>query len=339
MKDAIRTAVERKDLTVEEAKEAMVTIMSGEATPAQIAAFAVAMRMKGETHEEIAAFAQVMRDYSVRVPVTTDKIVVDTCGTGGDSLKTFNISTTAALIVAADGRVAVAKHGNRAATSKCGSADVLEALGVRIDLPPTDIGECINEVGIGFLFAGAMHPALRYAGLPRKEIGIRTFFNVLGPLTNPAGAKVQLIGVFSPTLCPMLAAVLNILGSERAIMVHGDIGMDELSTIGTTSISELAEGKIKSYVLHAAAELGIQEPDISELSAGDTPAENAQILKDIIGGLDKGPRRDIACLNAAGVLVAAGVVDSLVSGYSRAIDIIDSGAAADVLVRLRDFQS
>jgi len=281
----------------------------------------------------------VMRDYSIHVPVSTNKVLVDTCGTGGDSLKTFNISTTAALIVAADGRVAVAKHGNRAATSKCGSADVLEALGVKLDLPPAAIGECIDSVGIGFLYAVAMHPALRYASAPRKEIGIRTFFNILGPLTNPAGAKVQLIGVFDAALCPMLAAVLKMLGSERVMMVHGDNGLDEISTLGTTSISELADGKVHSYVLDAHKDLGIPVPDLTSLAAGETPAENAEFLRGIIEGHDAGPRRDIACLNAAGVLLAAGVVSDLRTGLQRAIELVQSGAASDTLSRLKEFSA
>jgi anthranilate phosphoribosyltransferase len=339
MKYAIQKVTARQDLTTAEAGEAMTTIMDGSATSAQIAALAVALRMKGETAEEIAGFAKVMRDYSIHVPVSTNKVLVDTCGTGGDSLKTFNISTTAALIVAADGRVAVAKHGNRAATSKCGSADVLEALGVKLDLPPAAIGECIDSVGIGFLYAVAMHPALRYASAPRKEIGIRTFFNILGPLTNPAGAKVQLIGVFDAALCPMLAAVLKMLGSERVMMVHGDNGLDEISTLGTTSISELADGKVHSYVLDAHKDLGIPVPDLTSLAAGETPAENAEILRGIIEGHDAGPRRDIACLNAAGVLLAAGVVSDLRTGLQRAIELVQSGAASDTLSRLKEFSA
>ncbi len=233
----------------------------------------------------------------------------------------------------------VAKHGNRAATSKCGSADVLEALGVRIDLPPVAIGDCINSVGIGFLYAAAMHPALRNASGPRGEIGVRTFFNILGPLTNPAGAKVQLIGVYSASLCPMLADVLRILGSRRALMVHGDNGIDEISTLGKTSISELADRKVTSYVLDAHADLGLPVADISCLAAGETPIENASILQRIIEGRDNGPRADIACLNAAGVLMAAGVVSGLSEGLKRAKELILNGAAADVLRKLRAFSN
>jgi anthranilate phosphoribosyltransferase len=317
----------------------MSMIMDGSATPSQIAAFSIALRMKGETVDEIAGFAQTMREYSVKVPVTTDKIVVDTCGTGGDSLKTFNISTAAAIVVASDGRVAVAKHGNRAATSKCGSADVLEALGVKLDLTPADIGACIESVGIGFLFAVAMHPALRFASTPRREIGVRTFFNMLGPLTNPAQAKVQLIGVYDPALCPMLAEVLGILGSDRAIMVHGDDGLDELSTLGTTSISELVNGKVSSYSLDASLDLGIPQAKIEDLTAGENSQENAAILLSIIEGKEAGPRRDIVCLNAGGVLKIAGVVPDLGSGFVRAKYLIETGAARDTLEKLRTFCS
>jgi anthranilate phosphoribosyltransferase len=337
MKHAIQKVANRQHLSKQEAGEAMTNIMDGSASSAQIAAFAVALRMKGETAEEIAGFAQVMRDFSVHVPVKTEKIVVDTCGTGGDSLKTFNISTTAALIVAADGRVAVAKHGNRAATSKCGSADVLEALGVNIDLPPAAIGECIASIGIGFLYAAAMHPALRYASAPRKEIGIRTFFNILGPLTNPADAKVQLIGVYDAALCPMLASVLNILGSKRAMMVHGDDGIDELSTLGTTSVSELIDGNVSSYIFDAHRDLGIAVSKLDDLAAGDTPLENAEILKGVLEGKDAGPRKDIACLNASGVLGAAGVEETLGRGFLRAKDLVESSAAADVLTKLTEY--
>jgi len=339
MKAAIHKAIERQDLTQNEASEAMTQIMDGSATPSQIAAFAVALRMKGETVDEITGFARVMRQFAVQVPVDTDKVLVDTCGTGGDSLKTFNVSTTAALIAASCGKIAMAKHGNRAQTSKCGSADVLEALGVRIDLPPHDVGLCIDGVGIGFLYAQAMHPALRYASVPRREIGTRTFFNMLGPLTNPAGAKVQLIGVYDLSLCDMLANVLKNLGSERVLMVHGTHGLDELSTLGETVISELKDSQVKTYTLHAEKDLGLPLASIDDIAAGDTPAENAQMLTDVLQGKDRGPRRDIACLNVAGVLLVAGVVDDLAQGLARARDLIDSGAAYATLEKLRQFTS
>ncbi|HEX5324980.1 MAG TPA: anthranilate phosphoribosyltransferase [Capsulimonadaceae bacterium] len=339
MKTEIQKVSDRRDLTQREAAEAMTQIMDGSATPAQIAALAVALHMKGESSDEITGFARVMRQFAIQVPVETDKVLVDTCGTGGDSLKTFNVSTTAALIAASSGKLAMAKHGNRAATSKCGSADVLEALGVRIDLPPHDVGLCIEAVGIGFLYAPAMHPALRYAIGPRKEIGIRTFFNMLGPLTNPAGAKVQLIGVYDLSLCEMLANVLKNLGSERVLMVHGTHGLDELSTLGETVISELKGGRVHNYTLHAEKDLGLPLASIEDIAAGDTPAENAKMLTDVLEGTDRGPKRDIACLNAAGVLLVAGVVDDLAQGLVTASDLIDSGAARATLERLRQFTS
>ena len=337
MKNAIKKVIEGGDLTEQEASGAMTQIMDGEATPAQIAALAVALRMKGETVEEITGFARVMRQYAVQVPVNTDRIVVDTCGTGGDSLKTFNISTAAALVVAADGRLAVAKHGNRAATSKCGSADVLEALGVKLDIPPHQVGACVETVGIGFLFAPSMHPSFRYAAAPRREIGIRTLFNMLGPLTNPASAPVQLIGVYDGAVCATLAKVLRNLGSERALLVHGLDGLDELSTLGPTAVSELRDGSVSSYTLDAQHDLGLPRATIDQLAGCESPAENADVLLGILRGEDKGPRRDIVLLNAAGVLFVAGLVDDLADGIVRAGVLIDSGAAQATLEQLQEF--
>lgn len=315
----------------------MTQIMDGTATPAQIAALVVALRMKGETVEEITGFARVMRQYAVPVPVNTDKVIVDTCGTGGDTLKTFNVSTAAALVVAADGRLAVAKHGNRAATSKCGSADVLEALGVRLDLPPDRVGECVETVGIGFLFAPAMHPSFKYAAGPRKEIGVRTIFNMLGPLTNPAGASVQLIGVYDGAVCETLAHVLRNLGSHRALLVHGIDGLDELSTLGPTQVSELRDGLVTSYTLDAERDLGLPRATIDQLAGRDSPAENAEVLLGILRGEDKGPRRDIVLLNAAGVLFVSGVTPSLRDGIVRAAELIDNGAARATLKQMQEF--
>ncbi len=337
MKHAIQQLIDGSHLTEEQASDVMRQIMEGEATPAQIAALVVALRMKGETVEEITGFARIMRDYAVSVPVHTEKVIVDTCGTGGDSLNTFNISTAAALVVAADGRLVVAKHGNRAATSKCGSADVLEALGVKLDLPPERIGLCIEEVGIGFLFAPAMHPSFKYAAGPRREIGIRTIFNMLGPLTNPAGASVQLIGVYDGALCETLAHVLRNLGSHRALLVHGMDGLDELSTLGETAISELKDGQVASYTLDAEWDLGLARADIEHLAGGDSPAENAEILRHLLKGKDRGPRRDIVLLNAAGVLKVAGVEETLEAGMERAATLVDSGAALAALEQLREF--
>ena len=336
MKAYIAQAVGRVDLTESEAAAVMTQIMQGEATPAQIAAFAVALRMKGETVDEIAGFARVMREFSVVVPTSTDKVLVDTCGTGGDQLNTFNISTTAALIAAASGQLAVAKHGNRAATSKCGSADVLEALGVKLDLSPELVGRCIDEVGIGFLYAPAMHPALKFAAAPRREIGTRTFFNVLGPLTNPAGAKRQLIGVFDPSLCELLALVLQRLGSEACLMVHGMDGLDEISTTAETLMVEMNTNGIAARHVKPN-DLGIATASIQQLAAGETVSDNARILIDVLEGKDSGPKRDIACLNAAGVFVAAGVVAGLHEGYALAVELVLSGKAHRKLLELRSF--
>jgi anthranilate phosphoribosyltransferase len=293
--------------------------------------------MKGETVGEITAFARVMRQYAVPVPIKTDRVIVDAVGTGGDTLKTFNVSTTAALVAAADGRIALAKHGNRAVTSKCGSADVLEALGVRLDLPAPDVARCVETVGIGFLFAPAMHPSFRYAAGPRKEIGIRTIFNMLGPLTNPAGAPVQLVGVYDGAVCEMLAYALRDLGSRRALLVHGVDGLDELSTLGLTAISELKDGVVTSYTLDAESELGLPRATIAQLAGCETPAENAAIVQGILRGDDTSPRRDIVLLNAAGVLLVSGIVDTLQEGLTRAAELIDSGAALATLTRLQEF--
>jgi anthranilate phosphoribosyltransferase len=337
MKHEIQRLIEGHDLTEDESAGVMRQIMDGAATPAQIAALVTALRMKGETAGEITGFARTMRQYAIHVPVETDKVVVDTCGTGGDHLKTFNISTAAALVVAADGRLVVAKHGNRAATSKCGSADVLEALGVKLDLAPDRVGRCVEEVGIGFLFARAMHPSFKHAAGPRAEIGIRTIFNLLGPLTNPAGAPVQLIGVSESAARDKLAHSLRSLGSRRAMLVHGSDGLDEISTLGRTQISELKDGEVHSYWLDAEKELGIPRARVADLAAADTLDGNAQLLMGVLEATDRGARRDIVLLNAAGVLFVAGLVDDLAAGVARAAELIDSGSGAAVLDRLREF--
>jgi anthranilate phosphoribosyltransferase len=339
MKHAIQHLIDGKDLSEAEAADAMTQIMEGTATPAQIAALIVALRMKGETIAEITSFARVMRRYAIPVPIQTDKVVVDAVGTGGDTLKTFNVSTTAALVAAADGRLALAKHGNRAVTSKCGSADVLEALGVRLDLPAPDVGRCVETVGIGFLFAPAMHPSFRYAAAPRKEIGIRTIFNMLGPLTNPAGAPAQLVGVYDGAVCEMLAHVFQALGSHRALLVHGLDGLDELSTLGPTAISELQNDAVTSYTLDAERDLGLPRSTIHQLAGCETPRENADIILGILRGDDTGPRRDIVLLNASGVLLVGGIVETLADGLLRAAELINSGAALNTLTRLQEFTS
>lgn len=327
IKEAIRKLVDRDGLSVQEAVAAMTEIMDGEATPAQISCFITALRMKGETVDEITGFVQVMREKSIRVSSSRSPLV-DTCGTGGDMLNTFNISTTAAFVVAGAG-VAVAKHGNRAASSICGSADVLEALGVNITIGPDRVGKCIDEAGIGFMFAPAAHPAMKHAVGPRKEIGIRTVFNILGPMTNPAGASRQLIGVFSPAVTETMANVLANLGSERAMVVHGLDGLDEISTIGASRISELRDGKVTTYEFDCS-QAGLSSCTAESINGGDTPQENADMLLSVLNG-EPGPRRDIVLLNAGAAIYVAGAAEDLREGITMAATSIDSGAALNAL--------
>ncbi len=330
--EAIRKAADRGDLTPQEAREAMGEIMEGRATPAQIAAFLVALRMKGETVEEVTEFARVMRNHAIPVN-TSRRPVVDTCGTGGDAVKTFNVSTAAAFVAAGAG-VAVAKHGNRSVTSKCGSADVLEALGIRFDLPPEEVGRCVDEVGIGFMFAPSYHPAMKHAMPVRRELGLRTVFNALGPLTNPAFAEAQLLGVYAPALTELHAGALRNLGARRAFVVHGLGGLDELSTIGETRITELRDGALRTYHL-APEDVGLPRARVEDLLGG-TPAENADRLVAILEGAD-GPARDIVVLNAAAALAAAGAADSPAEAVPLAQESIASGAAREKLRLLREF--
>lgn len=326
----LRKVVEGQSLTEAEAYQAMHTIMAGEATPAQIAGFLIALRMKGETVEEIAGFVRAMREKAVKVP-TQRRPLVDTCGTGGDRLNTFNISTATAFVVAGAG-VAVAKHGNRSVSSQAGSADVLEALGVRLDMPPEEIGACIDEIGIGFLFAPALHPAMKYAIGPRREMGVRTVFNILGPLTNPAGATRQILGVFAPEWTEPLAEVLGRLGAERAMVVHGLVGMDEISTIGPTRISEWKGDHVETYLLHPR-DVGLPEAREEDL-AGSDPATNARWLWEVLEGRP-GPRLDIVLLNAAAALQVAGVAGSWEEGWAQAREAIETGEALRKLEELR----
>ncbi|OPZ86141.1 MAG: Anthranilate phosphoribosyltransferase [bacterium ADurb.Bin429] len=299
--EALQQVVRGESLTTDAAIAAMTTIMEGEATPAQVAALLTALRMKGETVEEIAGFARVMREKSVRL-LPTRTPLVDTCGTGGDKLKTFNISTAAAFVVAGAG-VGVAKHGNRSVTSKSGSADVLEELGVTLAIPPAAVEACIDRIGVGFLFAPNFHPAMKFAAPVRREIGIRTVFNILGPLTNPAGAPHQVIGVYDAALTEPLARVLGLLGARRAFVVHGLIGLDEWSTAGATQVSELRDGQVITRV-YTPAEFGLEEANPDDLLGGN-PAENAELIWALFRGQD-GPKRDIVLLNAAAALVAGG---------------------------------
>jgi len=328
--NAIRTLVERKDLTAAEAHASMTEIMEGAASPAQIAAFLVALRMKGETITEVTEFARVMREHVVPVRPTR-RPLVDTCGTGGDGLNTFNISTTAAFVAAGAG-AAVAKHGNRSVSSKCGSADVLEALGIKVQQSPEEVARYVDEVGIGFMFAPAYHPAMKHAGPVRRELALRTVFNALGPLTNPAGADAQVIGVYTPSLTDMHINVLANLGSRRAFVVHGLDGLDEISTLGLTRVAELRDGDTHTYDL-TPEELGLRRARPEEI-AGGTPQENAELLVAILEGKEGAPR-DIVLLNAAAAITAAGLADTLSEGIVRARESVDSGRA---LRKLRELQ-
>jgi len=331
IREAIRKVTDGTSLSLDEACQVMAEIMDGEATPAQIAALAVGLRMKGETVEEVAGFAQTMRMRATRITPRVP-VLVDTCGTGGDGAQTFNISTTAAFVVAACG-VAVAKHGNRAVSSACGSADLLEALGLPVDVEPARVQEAIEQVGIGFLFAPRFHPALRHAAGPRREIGIRTIFNVLGPLTNPAGARRQVIGVYDPRLVEPLAHVARALGAEHAFVVHGD-GLDELTTTGPSLVAEVREDKIRMGRLEPE-DVGLPRVPHGALRGGDA-AHNARLTLRVLRG-ERGPYRDVVLLNASAALVAAGAAEDLREGIRRAASAIDSGEAAAKLEALRSF--
>jgi anthranilate phosphoribosyltransferase len=324
LKPLIAKAINRQDLTLEEAETAMNIIMRGEATPAQIGGYLTALRMKGETVEEIAGSARAMRAHVVSVPYqSAGATIVDTCGTGGDGKHTFNISTTTAFVVAGHG-VKVAKHGNRAASSRSGSADVLLALGANLDLAPAQVAACIDEVGIGFLYAVKHHPAMRFAVGPRRELGQRTIFNLLGPLTNPAGATHQALGVFAQEWTEPLAHVLNELGSVAAFVVHGADGLDELSNTGTNQISHLHGGVVSTFTLDPRERFDMPRATVDDLRGG-TPADNAAIMRGILSGRDRGPRRDIVLLNAAAALSVE--CNDWEAGLEEARAAIDSGAA------------
>lgn len=328
----IEKVVNRYHLSEEEAEEAMGVIMSGEATPAQIASLLTALRLKGETVEEITGFARAMRARARRIRPRFNHII-DTCGTGGDQKSTFNISTTAAFVVAGAG-LPVAKHGNRSVSSKCGSADVLEALGVKVDIAPEQAERCLEQTGICFLFAPVFHEAMKHAVGPRREIGIRTVFNILGPLTNPAGAQTQLLGVYDPNLTGVLARVLRRLGSSRAMVVHGEDGLDEITHTGRTRVSELVDGEIRSYEV-VPEDLGLKRGRLEDIT-GNTAEENARITLDVLNGRP-GPCRDVVLMNAGAALLVGGKVDSLRDGVRLAAEVIDSGAALRKLRELIDF--
>jgi len=332
MREFILKLLEREDLSEAEAERAMDIIMSGEATPAQIGAFMTALRMKGETIAEITGCARAMRRKAT--PVRAQQpLLVDTCGTGGDGAGTFNISTTVAFVVAGAG-LPVAKHGNRSVSSSSGSADVLEALGVNINLGPEDIARCIDEVGIGFLFAPALHGAMRHAAGPRRELGVRTIFNLLGPLTNPAGAAAQVLGVFAAGLTEPMAAALGRLGSRRAFVVYGLDGLDEISISGPTRVSELGPGGVRTYQIEPE-QFGIARAP-REAIRGGRARENAAITLEVLRG-ERGPRRDVVLINAAAALVAGGMAADIEEGLARARESIDSGRAMEKLERLRRF--
>lgn len=328
---AIEKAIRHVSLSEKEAIDVMDVIMSGEATQAQIGAFLVALRMKGETVEEITGFARVMRAKATRIQCVSYPLV-DTCGTGGDGSNTFNISTVSAFVAAGAGAT-IAKHGNRAATSKAGSADLLMALGVTIDLPPERVGRCIDEVGIGFLFAPLLHSAMRFAIGPRREIGVRTVFNMLGPLTNPAGATAQVMGVYAGELVTPVACVLNNLGVERAFVAHSEDGLDELTVTAPTQIAEVRDGNVTTFTLTSES-VGLPEAKLEALRGGG-PEENAAIALAILQG-EKGPRRDVVLLNAGAALVVAGRAEDFRDGIRQAEQALDSGAAmakVDALVK------
>ncbi len=329
MQTAIKAVTEKTDLSADEMSDVMRLIMTGEATPAQVGGFLIGLRMKGETVDEVAAAAGVMRELATRVEVNKDNLV-DTCGTGGDASGSFNISTASAIVVAAAGG-RVAKHGNRSISSKSGSADVLEAAGVNLELTPDQVAECVNEIGVGFMFAPMHHSAMKHAIGPRREMAVRTIFNVLGPLTNPAAAPNQVLGVFSKDWVEPLAEVLNRLGSEHVMVVHADDGMDEISIASSTFVAELKDGKVSSYTI-SPDDFGLNRAELSEIRAEDAK-DSLDIIKAAFDDTD-GPAKDIICLNAGAAIYVAGLTDSLKQGVARAAEVIASGEAAKKLNQL-----
>ncbi len=322
IRETITKLVEGGIPTREEAYATLCEIMDGEATPAQIASFITALRIRGESADVIAGATQAMREHFTRIDPHSN-LVVDTCGTGGDGAHTFNISTAAALVAAGTG-IVVAKHGNRSVSSRCGSADVLASLGVNIAIEPAHMSECLREVGIAFLFAPALHPAMKHAIGPRKEIGIRTIFNILGPLSNPAGAQYGVLGVYHRDLVPVMAEALGHLGAKRMFIVHGDDGLDEITTTTATYIGEVKQGAVSVYEIRPK-DVGIATATADDLRGG-SPTENTQILRDILAG-EKGPKRDIVLFNAAAAIMAGGKATDWGEGIRKAAESLDSGAA------------
>lgn len=329
IKDMIKKVVMGEDLTQHEIVDVMREIMEGRATPAQIGSFLTALRIKGETIDEITGAARVMREKALKIDVGIE-MLVDTCGTGGDNSGSFNVSTTVGFVVAGAG-LSVAKHGNRSVSSLSGSADVMEALGVNIDVSPELVERCIKEIGIGFLYAPRFHSAMKYAKEPRTEIGIRTIFNILGPLTNPAGANVQVLGVYESSLTEKIAYVLRNLGSKGALVVHGVGGLDEITTIAETKVSQLKNGSVSTYYINAW-DFGLERSSIEAIRGGDAKV-NAQITLDILNG-QKGAKRDMVVLNAAAAFLAADVVTTFEEGIEMARDSIDTGKAMEKLNQL-----
>ena len=334
MQAAIKTVLARQDLTASEMNDVMRIIMTGEATPAQIGGFLVGLRMKGETVDEIAAAAKVMRELATGVKVIADH-VVDIVGTGGDGSNTFNISTACTFVVAAAGGT-VAKHGNRSVSSKSGSADLLEAAGVKLDLNAEQVAKCINEVGVGFMFAPMHHSAMKHAIGPRKEMAVRTIFNVLGPLTNPAGAENQLLGVFEEALVEPLANVLNKLGSNHVMVVHSEDGMDEISIGAATKVAELKDGKVTSYTI-TPEQFGMTKTNISELAV-NSAEESLAVIKKVLNN-ETGPAKDIVKFNSGAAIYVAGLADSLEAGIEKAEEVIANGKAAEKLKALIDLSN
>lgn len=332
IKEAIEKVVKRVDLSETEMREVFDEMMSGEATSAQIGSFITALRMKGETVDEITGAAKVMREKSIKINID-EEMIVDTCGTGGSGMNTFNISTTVAFVAAGCG-LKVAKHGNRSASSQCGSADVLEALGVNLDTTPDMVERCIKEIGIGFIYAPLFHGAMKYAITPRKEIGIRTIFNILGPLSNPAGQASQVLGVYDAKLTEVVANVLKNLGSERAFVIHGMDTLDEITITDKTKITELKDGRIKTYYI-TPERFGLKRAGLEDIKGGDVK-ENAGIVLSILKGA-RGPRRDIVLLNSSAALICGLKARNFKEGIALAGEAIDSGRALEKLERLVEF--
>ncbi|MFV1992460.1 MAG: anthranilate phosphoribosyltransferase [Acidiferrobacterales bacterium] len=328
---AIKTVTERKNLSAEDMGTVMTLIMTGKATPAQIGGFLIGLTMKGETIEEIAAAASVMRELATPVSVNGPHLV-DTCGTGGDGASTFNVSTASAFVVAAAGGK-VAKHGNRSISSKSGSADVLEAAGVKLEISPEQVAQCVNEVGVGFMFAPMHHSAMKHAIGPRKEMAVRTIFNILGPLTNPAGAPNQVLGVFNKDLVEPMARVLKQLGSEHVLVVHAEDGLDEISIGAPTYVAELKNGEIQTYTI-TPEEFGLSTGKLADLAV-TSATESLQVIKNVLSNIN-GPAKDIVVLNAGAAIYAAGLADTLQQGMTIASEVIASGKAMEKLTALTD---